>query len=295
MRVRMRIYRNRVGDTGKECAYHMDKKQKFCVKGVKTASLETRLDNARKLEVTDFRSVEAKIRRIGSETLEKYFFYDDRDYEAFRQSCARIGENITPQSSYMKACTAVRKCARMGRCNDAIEMMRLLLTPIRNMGGKYQWASDPDQGKEQDESLKGKDYPVRTFYIFLPDYIKVLDQMFPGQKQDYDWFYRKHIRSEPWWKGGVPCLLEVAYVEMKISEKAEEAIDGEPLFDYLWKPREPIDWTDEKEYANEKDPAIREAFKGRWWRILDKLLIEPYTLMERSCRQNTGSISGQAH
>ena len=186
--------------------------KRFCVKGTQQACLNDRLANAKARTHTDLRSMETKIYRIAEMPL-KDLFHDSMDLFEFERMVMDIGACVTSSTTYMEA-AAIIKQYTLEYPNDQL-MIGLLdhfLRPIWKMGTMVTWSNFSDYtDKNKKITINNSvlnQLNMIDFYVWIEDYIAVLDCMFP--EDGYKQYYQDKVRlKEPFEMD--PMVMEFVY------------------------------------------------------------------------------------
>lgn len=168
--------------------------------------LEQRIQNARKLYVSDIRSVEARFREIGSCKLIKYYKTGNCAYLLYKFLDTMPYDNSSPISSitsYAEAAMRIHKIYESGNIPQAVHLMYLFLEPFYNI-------SVAAHNNTNQCLLRSS--VLRKYVLYLSDYNQVIDTLYPKLRNDV---FRYSIDLE------TKTLLEIIYSAFTVFNKNE--------------------------------------------------------------------------
>lgn len=209
-------------------------------------TLETRLENASTFSVSDFRSIEARFRAIGSCKLSHYFSTKE-EYERFLEKITRIGScKLSKEATYAEVASIIYELYKNGEGRKATILLFSFLKPIHSI-------SESTFTLSNRKLLKQKAY--RGYVLYVHDFNHVINTLYPELlHQEYPpYVYRqcKEIQSE--------TILRVLYQCFKYIKDSKPLckahVKGEPF--------------------TEKELYIIRNYK-RVLHVLKELFIDPY-------------------
>lgn len=196
--------------------------KKFLVKGVNQACLADRLENARMWTHTDLRSLESKIFKV-EETRLCDFFIDKRKLKDFIKEAKSIGFNFTSEMSYGDVATIIYLYDnKYPDDSSIIQLTACFLYPVDSFARGLQWynfsdgnnienthSDKPENVNERRKISKNamlNRNHVREFYVWMDEYVSVLEQMFPNEGFKKRYYDEIHMKSP--FKKQIPMLME---------------------------------------------------------------------------------------
>lgn len=183
-------------------------------------SLSERLENAYVWRATDLRSIRESIYRlyrrpicefISSETAVNELIEEGSHYEMI----------ITPESTYGDVIDEMYSYLADNLDGFILSDFSMqLLQPAYIYSRYVNWCNFPGENAENIESVRDrnisgtrktllKKYNVSEFFVWMDQYVKVLDYMFPGR--GYEEVYNEHVHMKPPYEKQPPILMEYIY------------------------------------------------------------------------------------
>lgn len=192
--------------------------EKFLVKGTNQACLEDRIENAKTWSHTDLRSVEAKIFRISEMRLHDYFMDEIKLIEFIRMS-KKYGFNITTEMSYKEVATIIYNYNKeYPNDRHMMQLITMFMYPIESFAKHFEWNNFSESLEKIDNNKSKRNCSInkilkknnaREFYIWMDEYVNVLEQIFPNAK--FEKCFNDEIYLKPPFSKQVPMLMEFVY------------------------------------------------------------------------------------